>query len=81
MGWWMTHIDTFFQLFHAKKPNKSFRIHLGDTIHIFRQQRSVWVGQEITSFAVFMLIYHLKLVGGSEKVQNYTELIHGWSLN
>ena len=69
----------------AKPPLHTAQI---GTIHILRQQKDVWLGgwvQKRDSFAVVQYrIYADKVgtvkVGGSEKVQNYADIIYGWSL-
>ena len=54
-------------------------------IHISRQQKNwvAWVGgwvQKMTSFAEVQCSINADIVGGSEKVQNYADIINGWSL-
>ena len=53
-----------------------------ETIHISRQQRTGLVGLKNGHFAnVQYCIYadSTPLVGGSEKAQNYADVIYGWS--
>ena len=53
------------------------------TIHIITSAKNWVVGTRILPFLLTFVPYlcwfnHLKLVGGSEKVQNYADVIYGW---
>ena len=67
----------------AKPPLHTAQI---GTIHILRQQKDCVVGQvggwvqKRDSFADVQYCIHADKVGGSEKVQNYADIIYGWSL-
>ena len=54
-----------------------------ETIHILRQQMTGWVGLENGQFCWLSVLYlcwfNTSSMGGSEKVQNFADVVYGWS--